>query len=83
MPLLQHQAQYGLNVGLYVHIYNTHSRENLYREHTRSSLGQRSVKFKGSCLWNSLPDELKSVITVHSFAKHSKKFMIDKYVVLL
>jgi len=30
-------------------IYNTRSRENKH-----SSLGQRSITFKGSCLWNSL-----------------------------
>jgi len=61
-----------------IHIYKTRSREHLHLEHTHSCLGQRSIKFKGSCLWNSLPNELKSVISAHSFAKHLKKFMIDK-----
>jgi len=46
-----------------IHTHNTSTREHLHLEHTYSSLGQRSVKFKGSCLWNSLPDELKSVIS--------------------
>ena len=59
-----------------LHIYNTRSREHLYLEQTNSSLGQRSIKFKGSCLWNSLPDELQSVISAHSFAKYLKKSMI-------
>jgi len=53
-----------------IHKHNTRSREHLHFQHTHSSLGQRSLKFKGSCLWNSLPDELKSVISEHSFAKH-------------
>jgi len=44
---------------------------------------QRSIKFKGSCLWYSLPDELKSVISAQSFAKQLKKFMIDKSLVPL
>jgi len=47
-----------------------------------SSLGQRSIKFKGSCLWNSLPDELKSIISAHLFAKYLKKFVIDKSIIL-
>ena len=63
-----------------IHTHNTHTREHLHLEHTYSSLGQRSIKFKWSCLWNSLPDELKSVISAQSFAK---KFMIDKSLVLL
>ena len=33
---------------------------------TYSSLGQNSIKFKRSCLWNSLPDKLTSVISAHS-----------------
>jgi len=46
-----------------IHIHNTRSREHLHLQHTQSFLGQRSLKFKGSCLWNSLPDELKPVIS--------------------
>jgi len=64
-----------------IHIHNTRNREHLYLEFTRSFLGQRSIKFKGSCLWNSIPDELKSVIPVHSFAKHLKNFMLGKSLV--
>ena len=59
-----------------LHIYNTRSREHLHLEQTNSFLGQRSIKFKGSCLWNSLPDELKSVISAHSCAKYLKKSTI-------
>jgi len=65
-----------------LHIYNARSRQHLHLEQTHSSLGQRSIKFKGSCLWNSLPDELKPVISAHSFAKYLKKFMIDKSIIL-
>jgi len=32
---------------------------------------------------NSLPDELKSIISAYSFAKHLKKFMTDKSLVPL
>ena len=46
-------------------IHNTQSREDLYLEHKHSTLGQRSIKFIGSCLWNSLLDKLKSVISTH------------------
>jgi len=66
-----------------IHIHNTRNREHLNLELTHSSLGQRSIKFKGRCLWNSIPDELKSVISVHSFAKHLKNFMLGKSLVPL
>jgi len=59
-----------------IHIHNTRSREHLHLQHTYSSLGQSSIKFKGSCLWNSLPDELKSGIYAHSFAKQFMSFLI-------
>jgi len=66
-----------------IHIHNTRNRMHLYLELTHSSLGQRSIKFKGSCLWNSIPDEVKSVIPVHSFAKHINNFMLGKSLVQL
>ena len=66
-----------------IHVHNTRNRDHLYLELTHSSLGQRSIKLKGSCLWNSVPDELKSVIPVHLFAKHLKNFMLGKSLVPL
>ena len=66
-----------------IYTHNTSTREHLHLEHTYSSLGQRCIKLKKSCLWNSLPDELKPVISALSVAKHLKKFMIDKSLVQL
>jgi len=42
------------------------------------AIGRIVIRFEGSYLWNSLPDDLKSVISAHSFAKHLKKFMMIK-----
>ena len=57
-----------------IHIHNTRNREHLNLELTHSSLGQRSIKFKGSCLWNSVPDELKSCHTCSFICKTFKEF---------
>jgi len=32
-----------------------------------SSMGQRSIKYKGSTLWNTLPEEIKSITSTVSF----------------
>ena len=68
-------AQFSATVSSFMGIYIGREREHLHLEQPRSSQGQRSIKFKGSYLWNSLLDELKSVISAQSFAKRLKKFM--------
>ena len=42
------------------------------------AIGRIVIRFDGSYLWNSLPEDLKSVTSAHSFAKHLKKFMTIK-----
>ena len=44
-----------------------------------SSLGQRSLKYKGSILWNSLPDEFKSVTSITSFDDKIKSVLLHEY----
>jgi len=39
--------------------YITHTKDSLNYEIYRSTMGHRSIKYKGSMLWNSLPEELK------------------------
>jgi len=50
-----------------VHNYNTRSSQNLHLFNTRTTYGQRCIKYKGSLLWNSLlmPLRLSSSITVY------------------
>jgi len=43
------------------HAYNTLTIDHIHVDLFVSSLGQRSIKYKGSILCNDLPDEIKSI----------------------
>ena len=45
------------------HPYNTRTKDSLHYEIYRSTLGQRSIRYKGSLLRNSLFDELKDIVS--------------------
>ena len=45
----------------------------------RSSLGQRCIKYKGSILWNTLPDDLKCISSIGSFKKNLQELFIADY----
>jgi len=55
--------------------YNTRTKEGLHIDFIRSSLGQRCIKYKGSVLWNLLPDELRNVESTKSFCMSSLVFL--------
>ena len=40
---------------------NTRTKDHIHVDLFVSSLGQRSIKYKGSILCNDLPDEIKSI----------------------
>ena len=44
----------------YVHYYNTREKYSLHLDNPHTDFGKRLVKFKGSRLWNNLPDSVKS-----------------------
>jgi len=44
-----------------LYTYNTRSKNEPHFQLFTTSLGQRSIKFKGCQLWCSLPDELRSI----------------------
>ena len=41
-------------------------------------MGQRSIRYKGSLLWNSLSDELKDIVGTGTFINKLKAFLINK-----
>jgi len=45
------------------HSYNTRIKDSLHMDLFASSLGQRSIKYKASTLWNTLPEEIRKAIT--------------------
>jgi len=49
------------------HPYNTRTKDSLHYEIYRSTLRQRSIRYKGSLLWNSLSDELKDTVGTGTF----------------
>ena len=55
------------------HPYNTRAKDSLHYETYRTTMGQRSIKYKGSMLWNCLPEERKD------FIDKLKEFLIDKW----
>jgi len=50
-----------------IHSYNTSIKESLHVYLFASSMGQRSIKYKGSSFWNTLPEEIKSITSTVSF----------------
>jgi len=38
-----------------------------------SSLGQRSITYKGAILWNALPEELKGIVSATKFPRKLKE----------
>ena len=60
------------------HSYNTRNKESLHLEFSRTSLGQRSVKYKGSSLWNTLPEELKYISSTKSFNNKLKELLVNQ-----
>ena len=60
------------------HPYNTRTKDSLHYVIYRSTLGQRSIRYKGSLLWNSLSDELKDIVGTSTFINKLKAFLINK-----
>jgi len=51
------------NENFLFHNYDTHSRDNLHLVRCNTTYGSKSVKYKGSNLWNQLPNVLKPIIS--------------------
>ena len=59
------------------HTHNTRSKDNLHMESFSSTLGQRSIIYKGPLLWNTLPDEMKGIRSVSLFADKLKEIFLN------
>ena len=58
------------------HSYNTRTKHSLHVDLFASSMGQRSIKYKGSTLWNTLPEEVKSITSTVSFVNKLHKILL-------
>ena len=54
------------------HPYYTRTKDSLHYEIYRNILGQRSIRYIGSLLWNSLFDELKDIVGTSTFINKLK-----------
>jgi hypothetical protein len=55
------------NVSLYYH--DTRAKTNIHIHRANTTFGQRSIKYKGSLLWNNLPIDLKTIESVRQFKR--------------
>ena len=55
----------------------TNSRNNLYVPRPRLDLFKTSISFAGASLWNSLPQNIKSCISVRCFKHNLHKYMSE------
>jgi len=58
------------------HSYNTRIKDSLHVDLFARSLGQRSIKYKGSTLWNTLPEEIKDITSTVSFVDKLHKILL-------
>ena len=57
-------------------IQNTRIKDSLHVDLFVSSLGQRSIKYKCSTLWNTLPEEIKAITSTVSFVNKLHKILL-------
>jgi hypothetical protein len=62
-----------------VHNYQTRNSNNFHCQMTASRIGNCSLSHRGTHLWNSLPETLKSKTSVNIFQHNLKKYLLDKY----
>jgi len=58
------------------HSYNTRTKDSLHVDLLASSMGQRSIEYKGSTLWNTLPEEITSITSTVSFVNELQKILL-------
>jgi len=61
------------------HSYNTRIKDCLHVDLFASSLGQRSIKYKDSILWNTLPEEIKAITSTVLSVNKLHKILLQLY----
>ena len=62
-----------------IHSYPTRHSNDYHLENPKLVLAQRSVKHHGPDIWNSLPDQIKSLTSLRSFKANLKSLLLSKY----
>jgi len=58
-------------------MYNTRQKDDFHIDMINSEIGKRSIKYKGSKLWNDLPAELKEIQSLQSFKCKLKNHLLQ------
>ena len=56
-----------------IHLYNTRNNKNLHSIYFRTNTGQKSVKYQGYLMWNSLDQNLKKCVSLRQFKRKYKE----------
>ena len=59
-----------------VHFYNTRQKHDFHTHIVHSETGKKSIKYKGSKLWNALPTNMKNISSKHLFKKKAKDYLL-------
>ena len=62
-----------------IHLYNTRQTGNLYLPLLRYVTSQRSVKYQGVHVWNSVPEEMRLCPSLASFKRRYKIYLLNSY----
>ena len=61
------------------HQHDTRFRNNLLPSHHRLTTTQRSLSYVGPTVWNSLPADIKNLVSLHKFKNETKKLFVSTY----
>ena len=59
--------------------YPTRTRENLRIPQHTLTIFQHSIAYSGPRIWNNVPENIKSLPTIHAFKNQYKKHILSKY----
>ena len=60
-----------------IHQHDTRQKDNFHQYTVESETGKRAVKYKGTKLWNSLPDDIKNTLSPTSFKYKLKNYLLQ------
>ena len=61
------------------HNYPTRAREHLRTPQHSLTIFKHSLSYSGPIIWNFIPEQIKTLPTLHSFNKHFKKHLLLQY----
>ena len=60
-----------------IHQHDTRQKDNFHQYTVKSETGKRAVKYRGTKLWNSLPDDIKNTLSPTSFKYKLKNYLLQ------